>query len=103
LIDYEGSLVIWQGGALEVWGPPDLEPHEPWALWLVADGTLGATRRLMRGSEADIKRLRGYLIDEIMAIGKRPHIVLDLPRLMRTQNDDLETIHILAAMRVFIK
>jgi hypothetical protein len=37
----------------------------------------------MRGSEADIKRLRGYLIDELTALSKRPHIVLDLPRLMR--------------------
>ena len=91
LIDYEGALVIWQGGALEVWGPPDLEPHEPWALWLVADGTQGATRRLMSGSEADIKRLRGYLIDELMALGKRPHIVLDLPRLMRFGREETTT------------
>jgi|RhiMethySRZTD1v2_1073278.scaffolds.fasta_scaffold4478197_1 hypothetical protein len=91
LIDDEGALVIWQGGALEVWGPPDLEPHEPWALWLVVDGTQGATRRLMRGSEADIKRLRGYLIDELIALGKRPHIVLDLPRLMRFGREETTT------------
>ena len=83
LVDHEGSLVIWQGGTLEVGRTSDLEPHEPWALWLVADGTQGVTRCLMRGSEADIKRLRGYLIDELTALSKRPHIVLDLPRLMR--------------------
>jgi hypothetical protein len=47
LIDDEGALVMWQGGALEVCGPPDREPHEPWALWLVADGTQGVTRCLM--------------------------------------------------------
>jgi hypothetical protein len=83
LIDDEGNLAIWQGGALRVGRTSDLEPHEPWALWLVADDTHGATRRLMTGSEDDIKRLRGYIIDELMAFGNRPHIVLDLPRLMR--------------------
>ena len=83
LIDDEGNLVIWQGGALEVGRTSDLEPDEPWALWLVADSTQDLTRCLVRGLEADIQRLRVYLIDELLALGKRPHIVLDLPRLMR--------------------
>lgn len=91
LIDDEGNLVIWQGGALEVGRTSDLEPHEPWALWLVADSTQDDTRCLIKGSEADIKRLRGCLIDELVAFGKQPHVVLDLPRLLHFGREETTT------------